>query len=191
MAFSLRNLKIRDQVFLLTLPLVLIVFGVIGLFIYNYWQINQINQAVERSEMSALHTESLLQGINEMDSGSRGYILTGREPFLRAYQAAWHSVGQNFQALKDVNSPVPPLAAELSHLQTQVEDWKRRWVDPAIEQSKTASADRGRVPGQWEESVDQIRKKILKVQLESRNHASDSRAKRRQDLHRALLSGAV
>jgi diguanylate cyclase (GGDEF)-like protein len=191
MAFSFRNLKIRDQVFLLTLPLVLIEFGVIGLFVYNYWQMNQINQAVERSEASALHTESLLQGVNEMDSGARGYILTGRESFLRGYQAAWHSVGQNFQSLNDVNLPVPPLAVELAHLQKQVEDWKRQWVDPAIEQSKAASRASKRVPGQWEVSVVQIRKAILRVQLESRNHASDGRAKRRQDLHWALVSGAV
>jgi diguanylate cyclase (GGDEF)-like protein len=191
MAFSLRNLKIRDQVLLLTLPLVLIVFGVIALFVYNYWQMNQINQAVERSEASALHTESLLQGVNEMDSGARGYILTGRESFLRDYQAASHSVGQNFQALKDVNSLVPSLVVELAHLQNQVEDWKRQWVDPAIEQSKSARGASETVPGKWEESVVQIRKMILKVQLESRNHTSAGKAIRRQDLHRAMVSGAV
>jgi diguanylate cyclase (GGDEF)-like protein len=191
MTFSLRNLKIRDQVFLLTLPLVLIVFGVIGLFFYNYWQINQINQVVERSEVSALHTDSLLQGVNEMDIGARGYILTGRETFLRGYQTAWRSVARDFDDMRDINSSVPPIAGELETLQKRVEDWKSQLIDPAIHQSKAAGGGAVRPPKQWEESVVQIQKMIARVRQESRNLAVASRTIRQQDINRALVSGAM
>jgi len=143
MAISLQNLKIRQQIFLLTLPLILVLFGVIGLFFFNYWQINRINHSVENSELSALRTESLLQGFTEMDTVARAYLLTGRESFLRDYATASHLVSQNLDSVRDLNSRKPAMLAELESLQKQVEDWKTQMADPAIERAKTGGGAAG------------------------------------------------
>ena len=192
MAFSLRNLKIRDQVFLLMLPLILIVFGIIALFFYNYWHINQINQTLERNEVTSLHSDSLLQGVNAMDNGARGYILTGREEFLLSYRLASHSVTRDFDDLRDIVSSEPVISSELKALQKQVEDWKTRSVDPAIEQAKARGGTRAASQSMdWQEAVSQVRKRIEQVREANVVPAETSERLRTQAMHRAILSGAV
>lgn len=190
MAISLKNLKIRDQVLLLTLPLILILCGVIGLFFFNYWQINQINRSVENSEISALRTESLLQGVDEMDTVARSYILTGHSGFLRDYSTAAQLVSQNFAILRDLNSRKPSVIAELENLRRQVEDWKTQVAGPAIERVKEgASAAEAPEMVKWSGTVGAIRKAIVEFRQKNRSLASASRKTRQQDIHRAVVSG--
>lgn len=192
MAISLQNLKIRDQVFLLTLPLILILFGVIGLFFFNYWQINQINQSVENSELSVLRTGSLLQGVSEMDAGARAYVLTGREAFLQDYSKAWRLVSQDFDNLRDLNSRKPSVIAELENLQRQVEGWKTQVADPAIERAKAGeSATNATGTAKWAGTVSAIQEAIVEFRQKNQNLASASRRARQRDVRRAVVSGIV
>jgi len=192
MAISLQNLKIRQQIFLLTLPLILVLFGVIGLFFFNYWQINRINHSVENSELSALRTESLLQGFTEMDTVARAYLLTGRESFLRDYATASHLVSQNLDSVRDLNSRKPAMLAELESLQKQVEDWKTQMADPAIERAKTGGgAAEGPAMVKWAGTVAAIQGAIVEFRQKTRNLASANQSARQKNVHRAVVSGVV
>jgi diguanylate cyclase (GGDEF)-like protein len=192
MAISLQSLKIRDLVYLLTLPLVLILFGIIGLFIFNYWQINQVSQAVENSELSALHTESLLQGVNDMNNEGRAFILTGRESFLRNYATASQMVAKDFDILHDLNSRKPSMMAEVESLQRLIEEWKSQVAGPAIERAKTGDRAAG-APAmvKWAGSVAAIQKAIVEFRQENSNIASAGRSARQRDVHKVMVSGAV
>lgn len=192
MAVSLQNLKVRQQVILLTLPLVLILFAVIGLLFFNYRQINQINQSVESAELSALHTESLLLGVNEMDTVGRAYVLTGQEAFLRDYAAAARIVARNFDTVRDLNSRKPSVIAELEVLRRRVENWKIQTVDPDIERVKAGGAMAETPPtAQWVGAVAAIQKAIIDFREQNRDLASASKRAQEQDIHRALVSGVV
>ncbi|MGA8185552.1 MAG: diguanylate cyclase [Terriglobia bacterium] len=192
MAISLQNVKIRDQVFLLTLPLILILVGIIGLFSFHYWEINQINQSVENSELSALRTESLLQGVNGMDTSARAYVLTGRKAFLEDFNTATGLVSQNFDDLRDMNSREPPMIAELERLQRQVEDWKTQVAGPAIEEVKAGGIDAdGPAMVKWAGTVAAIQGAIVEFRQKNRNFASANRSARQKDLRRAVVSGVV
>lgn len=192
MAFSLKNVKIRDQIFLLTLPLILILVGIIGIFLFHYWEINQVNQSVEYSELSALRTESLLQGVNHMDTAARAYLLTGREAFLEDYKKAAQLVSQNFDSLRDVKPRKLSMSAELEKLQGQVEDWKTQVADPALEVVKAGGiAANGSAMVKWAGSVAAIQAAIVEFRQKNQNLASASRMARQQDVHRAVVSGVV
>jgi diguanylate cyclase (GGDEF)-like protein len=189
---SLRNLKIRNQVFLLTLPLVLFLLAVIGLVCFNYWQISRINRLVEDSELSALRTESLLQGVNEMDALARAYVLTGGEEFFREYTTASQLVARDFDAIRDLNLHSPSILARLENLESHVEDWKSQVADPAIEQAKAGmSGSEVSASSKWGGDIVAIQKGIGELREENQNLSSAGRKARQRDMYRAVVSVAV
>ena len=192
MAISLQNLKIRNRVFLLALPLILILFGIIGLFFFNYWQINRINRSIEAGEVSDLRIESLMQGVTEMDTVARAYVFAGREEFLRQYATASQIVGHDFDTLRELNSSQPTILAQLEKLQRQVEEWKRQVANPAIEQAKTGARHaEGPAMVKWTGAVNAIQKAINNLRQEGKSLASANRTARQRDIHRAVVSGVV
>lgn len=192
MALSLQNLKIQNRIFLSTLPLILILSGVIGLFFFNYWQINRINQSIESTELSASHIESLLQGVNEMDAVAGAYVLTGRDAFLQKYTTESQTVVQEFDNLRELNSRQPSMMAQLENLQKQVETWKKQMANAAIEQAK-AGGSGAKTPAimNGSEAIIAIRKTIGVLRQENRNLASASRKARLGDMRRAVISGVA
>lgn len=192
LGISLQNLKIRNQVFLLTVPLVLILLVVVGLFSFNYLEISRSNRTVEDSELSGVRTESLLQGVNEMDTVARAYVLTGREAFLREYATASQLVSKDFDRLRELNLGAPSMLARLDNLQSHVEDWKNQAAGPALEQVKSgASGSEVAVASNWDGEIFAIQKAIGELQEENQNLLSASRGTRQRDVHRAVVSGVV
>jgi diguanylate cyclase (GGDEF)-like protein len=136
MAISIRQLKIREQVFILVLPLLLALLVVIGLFSYNYWRVGRITGSSQSSELAAMRADSLLQGTSQMAEGVRGYVLTGRQTFLDDYNSASASVFQDFAVLQETESGVSPMASRLENIRKRVVDWKKTWADLLIEKVK-------------------------------------------------------
>ena len=192
MALFLRQLKIRSQVFTLILPLILALFGFVGFFFYNYWKINQVNQSVERSELRISHTESLLQGINEMDSRARGYILTRQNSFLQGYHVASRFVLQDFVDLHDLTSQSPSRSAELGKLQKRFETWKTQRVDPVLAEVKAGGKSRGElINEQWTSNLAEVQGAVLQFRQLSQKEAESNRSIRNHDIRWAVMSGAA
>src|SRR5574337_151948 len=74
MTISIRQLKIRDQVLILVLPLLFALLGIIALFFYNHWQVGRITLSAQNRELAAMRADSLLQGTSQMSEGVRGYV---------------------------------------------------------------------------------------------------------------------
>lgn len=192
LALPLQNLKIQNRVFLSMLPLILILSGVIGLFFFNYWQINRINQSIESAELSALHIESLLQGVNEMDAVAGTYVLTDRGAFLQKYTTESQTVAREFDSLRELNSHQPSMMSQLENLQKQVEEWKTQMANPALEQTKAgrSGAETSAIVN-GSGAIIAIRKAIGVLRQENQNLASASRKARLEDMHRAVVSGVA
>jgi len=192
MKFSLRNLKIRNQVLLRALPLLFVLLGGIGFFSYNYWRFNRINQSVERSEMAAVRAGSLLQNINTAASSVQGYVFTRRPAFLQSYEAASRAVHPEFDVLLEIQSGDPSMTTRLAAIRKEVEDWQSQWAGPLVEQAKD---------GQIAEATATILKKnpqLFGIQEElgqfqevNRRAAAALREEGRQAIRRSLLSGFV
>jgi diguanylate cyclase (GGDEF)-like protein len=192
MPFSLRNLKIRNQVLFLTLPLLLVLLGVVGLLFYNYWQINQINLSTEENEMAALRARSLLEGLREMDISVRGYASTGREVFLRGYGSAAQSVSQDLDGLRNLNTHASSTGSSLGTIRKDIEAWKSQCASPAIEGVKAGHSAKdvtAMLNGCGVFAT--VEKGIARFHEASRNAAAASRNNRQRAIHRALVSGVV
>lgn len=192
MAFSLRNLKIRNQVLFLTLPLLLVLFGMVGLLFYNYWQISQINLSTEKSEMAALRARSLLGGLREMETSVRAYAGTRREVFLRGYGSAAQAVGQDFADLRNLNTRAAFTGPNLGTIRKDVEIWKDRCASPAIEAAKArqSAKDIAAMLNKCQ-TLGTVEKEITQFQEANRKAAAASRNNRQRAIHRALISGVV
>lgn len=192
MPFSLRNLKIRNQVLFLTLPLLLVLLWVVGLLFYNYWEINQINLSTEKSEIAALRARSLLEGLREMDISVRGYASTRREVFLRGYGSAAQSVSQDLDNLRNLNAHASSTGANLGTIRKDIEAWESQCANPAIERVKTGhSAEDVVAILNGCEMFGTIEKGITRFREASQNAAAASRTNRQRAIHRALMSGVV
>jgi len=131
MKFSLRNLKIRDQMMVLFLPPLVVLLGIIGLFVYNFWLISRSDRSIEISQSAAASAESLLRGVNDIYGNAEGYVFTRRDTYLQAGESAYQSVLQDLSSLRMLVQD-RSMSARLDEIQGKVEDWKRQSVDPLI-----------------------------------------------------------
>ena len=76
MAFSIRNLKIRQQILLVTIPPLFVLLCAIALLFYAYWMALHANRGTRRSLESIAQSEELLRHVGEMYMGVRGFIFT-------------------------------------------------------------------------------------------------------------------
>jgi diguanylate cyclase (GGDEF)-like protein len=192
MAISIRQLKIRDQVFILVLPLLFALLGIIALFFYNYWQVGHITVSAQNSELAAMRADSLLQGTSQMLEGVRGYVLTGRQTFLDDYNSASASVFQDFAVLREIESGVPPMGSRLANIQKRVEEWKKTWADPLIEKVKAGRSSEATVSmlqGSTEFAV--IQTDLRQFQSANQAAASEKKDQSERIVHSGLKSGVV
>ncbi|MEJ2007519.1 MAG: CHASE3 domain-containing protein, partial [Acidobacteriota bacterium] len=138
MGFS--NLRIRDQVLLLTLPPLIVLLTAVGLFFYTYRLVNQTTFSNERSQLVAMRAGSLLRGVGEMHSRLQEYAFTGNAAFLEGYETASNAVFQDFTLLRDVAAGDSSMIARLDAIQKDVRDWQNQWAEPAIGQVKAGQA---------------------------------------------------
>lgn len=190
MGFS--NLKIRDQVLLLTLLPLVVLLVAVGLFFYTYHLVNRTTYATERSEIVAAHTASLLRGVEEMRSNVQGYVFTRDATFLQGYKAASSAVLQNFSLLQDVVADDPAVAAQVSAIHRDVVSWENQWAQPSIEKTKggqTAQAGAAMAKGRQRYSA--IEQELTQLRDANQRNAASRRNRGQSAIHQALIWGIV
>ena len=190
MPFSLRNLKIRDQVLVLALPSFFILLSAVGLFLYVYWLVARTALLVQGMQQTAARAETLLDHVTEMSLGAQGYMLTRDPALLRAYEAANASRLQDVTILHDLELEDRSKASEVDMIQAAINDWQHRSVIPQIEKAKrgiTAPDDVTLTNAQFLN----IRDKLLKLIGQNRNAAAAEIRERGHVVRKALMIGAV
>ncbi|MBD2448518.1 CHASE3 domain-containing protein [Nostoc sp. FACHB-152] len=94
----------------------------------SLWQVNRLLAALEWVDHTdqviaqAYQTHKLLLDIQ---TGSRGYIITGKPEFLEPYQEATPTTNTAFRKLKDLVSDNPIQVQRVQQLQLQYQEWSR------------------------------------------------------------------
>jgi len=192
MKFSLRNLKIRDQVLVLTLPLMAVLVGTAVLLSYNLWKVSRINLSVDNSQMAAARTESLLRGVSQMSSSVQGYMLTRRSSYLNGFQGAWNSVLKDFAALRSIEPASREIASQTEILQQRVLEWKSHSLDPVIKESKAGhSSAAASLLLKGNEELAGIQKDLAEFLNANQNVAAAGRDSSQRMLHGTLVAGLL
>ena len=104
MAFTIRNLKIRDQILLVTLPPLFVLICAVALFFYAYWSAINTERAAIRTKESVVRGESFLRHTTEACMAVRGFIFTRQKDLLTPYDKAVMEGLADVIALNDLES---------------------------------------------------------------------------------------
>ena len=82
MASSIRNLKIRDQILLVTLPPLFVLLCAVALFFFAYWSAVNTERTAMGTQQSVSQEETLLQDLSELFMTVSEELASGRQAEL-------------------------------------------------------------------------------------------------------------
>jgi diguanylate cyclase (GGDEF)-like protein len=132
MVVSVRNLKIRQQVQLVTLGPLFALLCAIAMLFYAYWMAHLSDRTVRRSEESLARGQQLLRQITDMYSSVRGYLILKDPALLTPYDAESPAVREQIEILRDLESDSPAQVIQIESLDAEIQRWQREWARPAI-----------------------------------------------------------
>ena len=140
MGFSIRSLKIRDQILLVTLPPLFVLLCAAGLAFYAYWSVLHTEQNALRSQESIAQGETLLRHLTEMYMGVREYLVTPQPALLVTYEAAAAKVVEDMRRLRELESANPSQAEQVEVIQSEISRLQAEWAAPALDKLKRGEA---------------------------------------------------
>jgi diguanylate cyclase (GGDEF)-like protein len=117
------------------------------------------NEAAESAQQVLVATRDVLSAMKDAESSHRGYVITGRDEFLKTYDGALRELRSQLARLHDLAGSRPDLGARLATLSGQVEDRVRqmeRLIDLRREQGLEPSA-RAAAEGRGRRIMDGLR----------------------------------
>jgi diguanylate cyclase (GGDEF)-like protein len=136
MTFSIRNLKIREQLLLLTLPPLFVLLSSVSLFFYAYWLATHSSRSIQRAEESIAHEETLLRHVTEVYLAVRGYLFLKQTSFLHNYDVATQSASAELAILGDLQSGYPDQTARFNLIRSNLNAFETAWATPALDATR-------------------------------------------------------
>ncbi len=191
MAFSVRNLKIRQQVQLVTLGPLFALLCAIAVLFYAFWMAHLSDRTVRRSEESLVHGQQLLREITDMYSSVRGYLILHDPALLTPYDQESPAVREQIAQLRDLQSDSPAQVAQIDEIESEIQKWQREWARPAIARVRRGeTVDVGTLVADGEKRIAVLRGRILEM-LQAGRIENDAITDRIQKAMRHMLELGV
>src|SRR5436190_11483635 len=101
----------------------------------------QAADAVSHSLLVIGTAHETLTSLVDMETGYRGFLLTGRDEFLEPYLAGQQTADENLAELERLTADDPEQAARWHELAGRVLDWRTSVAEPAIALRRQVSSD--------------------------------------------------
>ena len=190
MAFTIRSLKIRDQILLVTLPPLFVLLCAVALFFYAYWSTISTERSAVRSEQSVVRSESFLRHATEASVAVRGYVYTYQKDELAPYDKAVNDALADLIALNDLEAGNPGRAQEVSRMRTEFDQLQRQWALPTIEKVRTGeNFNAAAALVDDERRMDTIRSQVLKLRKEDEGETVSGMVGAEMIMRRMLVVG--
>jgi diguanylate cyclase (GGDEF)-like protein len=188
MAFSIRNLKIRQQILLVTLPPLSVLLCAIALLFYAYWMALHAEQGTRKSLESIAQGERLLRHVTEMHTGVRAYVFTRERAFLAPYEDAVRQVAGELANLRELESDDPAQMAQVDAIQNALSRWQAEWAIPTISSvTRGAPLEALRLAAEGERRLAPIRKAMLELLEKDRGENEATMHDTQQQMRRMLV----
>lgn len=132
MAFSIRNLKIRQQILLVTIPPLCVLLCAIALLFYSYWMALHANRGTRRSLESIAQSEQLLRHVGEMYMGVRGFIFTQQASALTLYEQASSAIPGDVANLRELEAGSAAQSAEVNAISDSLSRFQADFANRTI-----------------------------------------------------------
>ena len=187
-----KDLRIDDQIMILVLPLLLVLLVIVGLFLYSYQRVSDIDASTQKSQLAALGAETLLREMNRMSSSAECYAFTGKADFRNDYETASQSTLQELVILNNLGSHFTSGPSQLDTIQMGVGSWKSETGDPSIESVNNGHAsDASKIILKGSHQFAGIIKEIASFRDASLSAAAASRNSSHRFLHWAVLRAVM
>lgn len=95
---------------------------------------------IDEAQQTRRALAQLVRHVLDAESGSRGYLLTGDQRYLKPYNAASSEIGRDITALRNILTPYPDQLSELSVMSRHVSA-KMSEMDLTVRMRKEGNAD--------------------------------------------------
>lgn len=188
MAFSIRNLKIRQQILLVTLPPLFVLLCAIALLFYAYWMALHAERGTRKSLQSIAQSEQLLRHFTEMHMGVRGYSFTREQLSLAPYEETVNQISGELANLRDLESDDPVQVAQVDAIQNALNRWQTEWATPTINSvARGAPPEAARLVAEGEKRLAAVRTLMLTLLERDREENEATLRDTQQQMRRMLV----
>ena len=178
------------------LLLALLLF-LVGLSLYNFRLLGQASAYSTRSYQTLIESEALLQSLLNMETGVRGFLVTGDEQFLDPYDRGRADFETHLQKSNQLLSASPEQIVRLEELQRIKQKWVDTMLTPIITQRRDATTVQERLEaaaasaGERKTAMDEMRNVIRRIedQEQARLAARAQQVGRRRQIFELILWG--
>jgi CHASE3 domain sensor protein len=129
MAFSIRRLKIRQQIQLVILPPLFALLCALSVLFYSFWMSRLTERSVRKSQESLAQIERVSRQFTEMHSAVRDYLLTGDQAALAPYDLGMATLPAELDRLRELESGSDTDRAAGDALGNEIKRWQAEWAD--------------------------------------------------------------
>ena len=143
--------------------LAILVAGTLGLMIY-------VVQSLRTSAADAKHSEEVVASANrlerlalDLETGARGFVITGQDRFLQPFTAATATYPAEARELQALVRDDPVQLARARRLESAIGAYRRTWAAPVIATARTSPAAARRIvaTGRGKRQMDGIRARFV------------------------------
>lgn len=190
MKFTLRNLKIRDQILLVTLPPLFALLFAVGLFFYAYWSATHTQRAAKQTRESVIRGDSFLRHNTEASGAVRAYIFSQKKTAVFAYDQAMTEGRADLIALRDLESDSPEQLKLVLQIQAEFDELQKEWALPLIDRARAGEKiDISSNLAEGQDRMATIRFQVLKLQEVDERKSADQLMAAEKMIRRMLIVG--
>ena len=151
------------------LLLALLLF-LVGLSLYNFRLFGQASAYSTRSYRTLLENEAMLQALLNMETGVRGFLMTGEEPFLDPYDQGRANFKLHLANTRELMKTVPEQIVRLDELERMQQAWSETLLLPAIARRRDSTTLANGLAGanlqanQRRQAMDDMRNVIRRIE---------------------------
>jgi methyl-accepting chemotaxis protein len=136
------NLRIRTKI-VLVVVMALILNVIVAVVVYNGILASQEREDwVELTHRVKEKTNQLLYNLADMETGERGFVITGDQAFLESYNRGFDAYHDTMATLRDMVNHNPEQLAKLNEIDQSAEDWNTEVLEHIIQMRKDVNAGR-------------------------------------------------
>ena len=129
-------MKLRTQLLLGYLVVFSLMIAITAVMYQNSRSLLETQQWVEHTHEVNAKVRLVQKLVIDMQTGKRGYLITGREIYLQPYNAAIEAYDKETSALRDLISDNPLQIERLNEIKTVVTRWQKTVAIPHIEKRR-------------------------------------------------------
>jgi methyl-accepting chemotaxis protein len=122
--------------------LLLILLSIIGVTYVSFGELEDANQWNLHTHEVLLETRGMMKALVDIETGQRGFALTGEEPFLEPLVAGQRAFDQHLNRARVLTADNPRQQERLKQMRDTYQRWNDTDVEPVLSLRKAVSAGR-------------------------------------------------